>query len=159
MQKLNKLELDHIKNRIDTISKCTNGEIATILNRIKKGTGLTDSRKYKFIVDGTATVMEEHEIIRIDQYKRQNTFECLLSCYRYPETITQEEKRAFNSRVNNKMEELMQEVTLEGKRIIDEIILGLISAEEVPGELHKLGSMTSIARTFKSSDFLKKDTL
>ncbi|MHA1739244.1 MAG: hypothetical protein ACTSWD_11710 [Candidatus Heimdallarchaeota archaeon] len=153
MGKLNKTEMEHIRQRIDSIVKCTNGEIATRLNRIKKGTGLTVPRMYEIIKAGKATILSEHEILKTEKYSYTNMFEGVCKCFSYPETVTQKDKKEFNWRIEQKKEELMQEVTLEGKRLIDRIVLGLVELKYVPEELHKLGSMSSLARAFKSSDF------
>jgi len=155
--KLNKGELEHIKNRVENIVKCTNGEIATKLNRLQKGTGLTNTKKYNLICEGKATILSEHELLGISKYAYNNCFEALLMCFKYPKTTTQVEKITYNDRIKNKTEELMQEVTLEGKRLIDKIVLGLVELESVPEELHKLGSMTSLARVFTTNDFIKKE--
>jgi uncharacterized protein YerC len=150
---LNNNEMDHIKRRIDDVCKCTNGEIATIMNQFKVGTHLTKSKKYKLIKEGKAFVKTEHELVKIKKYSSDDYFDALIECFDYPETENQQDRREFNERVQRKAEELMQEVTLEGKRIIDNIVLGITELKDVPNELHRLGSMTSIARQYSPSHF------
>ena len=151
---LNKNEMEHVRRRVDEVVKCTNGEIATVLNRVKKGTGLTDQRKYRMIKNGEATLITEKELVDDRNLHRYDSlYDVIVKCFNYPETTTQADKREFNNRVENKKEELMQEVVLEGKRLIDRIVLGIIPLKDVPDELHMLGSMTAMARQFKTTDF------
>lgn len=151
---LNKNEMEHVRSRVHEVVKCTNGEIATILNRLKKGTGLTDQRKYRMIKNGEAILISEKELVdERNLYPYKSFYDVIVRCFNYPETITQADKREFNLRIENKKEELMQEAVLEGKRLIDRIVLGITPLKDVPEELYRLGSMTAIARQYKITDF------
>ena len=56
---MNKTDRQYFQQRVENIVKCTNGTIATILNKQKKNTGLTTSRKYKKIGNGKVAVKNE----------------------------------------------------------------------------------------------------
>jgi len=143
---MNKMDREYLERRVDGIVKCTNGTIATIFNKQKKGTGLTDNKKYKLIASGEAKVKELNEIVNKEKYYGDSQFKILLDCFDYPTTASQLEKIAFNKTIDNQAEELMQEVTLEGKRLIDKVVLGILPMNDVPDALHALGEMASLAR-------------
>lgn len=143
---MNKTELTYIKNRISVVVKCTNGNIATKLNKSKKSTGLTDSRKYKMIADGKAMLKTEMQILELQSAYNGRVLDRLLMCYEYPTTEKQREKIAHNKIIENKIDSLMLEVELAGNRLLDNIVLGIIEASEVPNALHELGEMVNLAK-------------
>ena len=146
---MNKTDREYLQSRVNGIVKCTNGNIATILNREMKKTGLTDNAKFKMICNGKATIKEESSLVKVDVSYKQNGFDVVLKCFDYPLTETQKTKMAFNKTVQASIDELMQEVTLEGKRLIDQAVLNLIQPEDIPDALHKLGEMANLARKTK----------
>lgn len=145
---MNKTDREYFQQRVSNIVKCTNGNIATILNRKKKSTGLTDIRKHGMITSGKATPKSENELTKLDTNRYNSTgFDIFLTCFDYPATDTQKEKIAFNKTVDQKIEGLMQEVALEGKRLIDKAVLNLIDPSDIPDALHRLGEMANLARS------------
>ena len=144
---MRKFEIEHLKSRVSEVVLCTNRTISSILNKTKKGTGLTDSKKYSLIKSGVATVKAKHDLVNIGGgYRDGNAFTELLKCFDYPETESQKEKISFNENVNNSACELHTEVELSGKRLIDRALLGIIEAKDISDELMTLGNMVSLAR-------------
>ena len=146
---MNKTDREYFEQRVNGIVKCTNGTIATILNREKKGTGLTATKKYSLITKGQATPKTENEILKVSDSYKDTNFDTFLKCFDYPLTELQKQKIAFNKTIDQRTDELMQEVELEGKRLIDKAVLGLIEAKDIPNALHNLGEMANLARKTK----------
>ena len=124
---MNKTDREYFQQRVDGVVKCTNGNIATILNKKMKATGLTDNKKYKLISSDKATLKSENELIKVNVNRYSaSAFDILMNCFNYPTTDSQKEKLAFNATIEARISEMMQEVTLEGKRLIDQAVLNLI---------------------------------
>ena len=142
---MRKFEIEHLKTRVSQVVRCTNGEVATKLQKKLKGTGLTDKRKLEMIRNGKAVLKDDLTLSNTTTYSAKKYLFVLLDCYDFPLTEIQKEKIRFNEGVNSRMKELQTEVEMEGRRIIDEAILGIIEVKEIPKRLQELGRMSSIA--------------
>lgn len=152
---MNKIQLDYVKNRVSEVVKCTNGEIATSFNNLKKESAISLSEKLDQIRSNTAVLRPVTDLTKADNFHHYNNFhEVLLKCFEYKETFQQVKDRQYNERVETKKEDIMTEVTLAGKRLIDDIILGIVELDLIPEKLHELASVTVIARRYKERDFL-----
>jgi hypothetical protein len=141
-----KFEIDHLKKRVTEVVQCTNGEVSTILNREKKGTGLTDQKKFELIKNGEATVKNLSDLYDLKTNYSEKLFKILLKCYEYPTTEKQKEKITFNKQIDNKIADIHLEIESEGKRLIDRAILKIIDIGQVPDELKTLNGMAQLAR-------------
>lgn len=144
---MKKFELDHLKERIAQVVGCTNGTISTRLNRKKKSTGITLTRQIAIIRKGEATLKTDYELAEEHPYGTRQWGERLVECYDIPLTDLQKEKIAFNLRIDSRVDEIHTEIELEGKRLLDKAILGIIAVEDLPDELLKLGNMSVLADT------------
>jgi len=141
-----KFEIEHLTKRINEVVKCTNGTISTRLNNQKKGTGLTDNRKLELIRSGRATLLSDHDLYERGTRYGDSCAETVIKCFEYPTTEAQKEKIKFNEIIDKKIEALHTEVELEGKRLLDKALLGIIEAADIPDELYKLGEMAQLAK-------------
>ena len=73
----------------------------------------------------------------------------IFECFNYPNTPKFGKEIAFNKKIDTKIEDLQQEVTLEGKRIVDQVVLGLLDKSAIPNTLHILGEMANLAKSVK----------
>ncbi len=142
---MKKFELDHLKGRIDDVVKCTNGTVATKLNRLKKGTGITLDRQIALIRKGKGALKSDYELAKEHGYGTRTYGKRLVQCYDLPLTDSQEEKIAFNKCVDSRIDEIHTEIELEGKRLLDKAVLGIVAVQDLPDELLKLGNMSSLA--------------
>lgn len=142
---MRKFEIEHLKERVNQVTRCTNGTISTKLNARVKGTGLTDPRKLEMIKQSRAVLKEELHLSVTKIYGGRTYLQALFECYDFPVTEGQQEKIDYNKTLTDRIIELHDEVTMEGKRIIDDAILGIIETKEIPIRLQELGRMTSLA--------------
>lgn len=141
---MKKFEIDHLTDRISQVVKCTNGSISTKLNKRLKHTGLTEARKLSMIESGRATLRPLTDLVTEDRY-HQNLHRSLLESFDYPTTDGQKEKIKFNKTLADKIDSLHTEVELEGKRLLDRAVLGIVEAKDIPDELYSLGEMVNLA--------------
>jgi len=141
---MRKFEMDHLKGRVDSVVKCTNGSVSTKLNKLKKDTGITDETKYEMIKASAATVRSHYDLYKDSAYRTNTLLHYLLKCFDYPITKEQQKKIDFNIQITNRIDEIHHEIELEGKRLIDRAVLGIIEAAAIPDELLKLGEMVSL---------------
>ena len=142
---MKKYEIDHLTKRIGEVVLCTNGSISTKIDKRRKKTGLTDARKLSMIETGKAILRPLPELMDGRSGYHDPLHKGLLECFTYPLTDGQKEKIKFNDTLDDKVESLHTEVELEGKRLLDRAVLGIVSAEQIPDELHKLGEMVNLA--------------
>jgi len=146
---MNKTDREYFENRVTNIVRCTNGNITDILNKTKQKIDLTNEVKFQFIVSKKASLKSEHDLINEKTGYNDTLFNIILCCFDYPETKTQQRQKLFNKTIDQRIEALMQEVTLEGKRLVDKAVLNLIELKNIPDALHKLSEMANIARVTK----------
>lgn len=142
---MNKTDRNYLESRVKEIVQCTNGTVASILNKLKKSEGLTNDEKFHMIVSGQASLKSESEIHNLESSYGRQHFKVLVDCFDYPLTDHQEACINHNKRIDSRIDEIMQEIELEGKRIIDRVVLGLLDNSDIPAELHRLGKMVSLA--------------
>ena len=142
---MKKFEIDYLKQRVGEVVQCTNGSVSTRLNKLKKDTGLSNEVKYGLIKDGKGILKSTHELSTEDVGYHSSLFKALLKCYYYPTTPEQDERISFNQHIDNKTDEIHTEIALEGKRLVDRAVLGIVEAEAIPDELLKIGEMVSLA--------------
>jgi len=140
---MNKNAIEHTKDRVLEVVRCTNGTISSKLNKkMKKTMAYSMEEKYALIVKGKATLQPITDLMRETSYNTKK-FSAVLGAYTYPETAEQKKAREFNQKIADRIAEAHTEVDLAGKRLVDSIILGNISSKDVPaalvvlGELHK----------------------
>ena len=143
---MKKTEIDYFRNRISEAVNCTNGDISTRLNKFIKKSSLTEPQKIQLIREGKATLRPDYELVNSRTYK-DSLAEALCKAYTF-DHLTDDQKEAeeaYNKTVNNKKQDLHTEVELEGKRLLDRMVLGMVTPEQVPDELKRLGEMVSLA--------------
>ena len=142
---MKKTDIEYFEKRIELAVKCTNGEISTRLNKYKLTTTLSDAEKFELIKQGKAVVKELDYLVRSNIYK-ESRYDALLDCFVYPsKTKKQIEAERYNDTIKNKEQDLHTEVQLEGKRLLDRMVLGTVTPEQVPDELKLLGEMVKLA--------------
>ena len=145
---MKKLEMDFLRERIIEVVRCTNGQVSTNLQGVKKGTGITTARQIKLIREGKATLKSDYDLVQgTSSYSSRPLYEELVRCYDFPWTDTQKKKIAFNTTIDSRIKEIHTEIELEGKRLLDKAVLGILSVTEIPDALLDLGSMVSLANT------------
>ena len=142
---MKKTDIEYFEKRIEQTVKCTNGEISTRLNKYRLTTALSDAEKFELIKQGKAVVKELDYLVRGKVYS-EDRYAVLLDCFDYPsKTKKQIEADRYNDTIKNKEQDLHTEVQLEGKRLLDKMVLGVVTPEQVPDELKKLGEMVKLA--------------
>jgi len=137
---MNKTTIDYVKARVNEVVQCTNGSISTRMNKKRKNTGLTLTRKIAQIRSGRAILKPDWEIGGI-QSSYKSGIEFLEEFYDFEITEGQKKKMDFNKRLEQAIEDMHTQVELEGKRLVDKAVLGIIEVKELPGELNKLANM------------------
>ncbi len=150
---MRKFEIDHLRTRILEVTRCTNGNVSTHLNKYKKGTGLTEAKKFKLIQDKKATLKPLLDLSNnvLKGYDHRMS-EAVLQCFEYPTTDSQQKKINFNNTIDARISEIHTEIELEGKRILDRAMLSIITADEIPDELYRLGEMVQLAMVWKPKE-------
>ena len=142
---MNKTNIDYFKNRIAQAVKCTNGEISTRLNKTKISTGLSTEVRLSMIRLGQATLKPDYELNNSDKYYGRAAADVVCESFIYPLTPQQEGAIRHNKCIDSKIEELHTEVELEGARLLDRMVLGVVTDEQVPDELKAIGDMVNLA--------------
>lgn len=140
---MNQTEIKYITNRVNEVTKCVNGTISTKINNFRKNVGITSTDKIRQIRNGEAKLKPDYELARIKSNYRSGV-DFLENFFDFKVTAEQKKKKAFNKRLVIKEEELHTTVELEGKKIIDSVVLGIIKKADLPAELERLGRMVSI---------------
>lgn len=142
---MNKTNIEYFKNRIEKAVKCTNGEISTRLNKTKISTGLSTEVKLSMIRLGQATLKPDYELSNSDKCYGLSAVDVVCRSFVYPLTPRQEDAIRRNKCIDNKIEGLHTEVELEGSRLLDRMVLGVVTDEQVPDELKAIGDMVNLA--------------
>lgn len=142
---MNKTNIDYFKNRIAQAVKCTNGEISTRLNKTKISTGLSTEVQLSMIRLGQATLKPDYELNTNENTYGRTTADIVCRSFVYPLTPQQEDAIRHNKCIDNKIEGLHTEVELEGARLLDRMVLGVVTDEQVPDELKAIGDMVNLA--------------
>lgn len=142
---MKKTDIEYFEKWIEQAVKCTNGEISTRLNKYRLTTALSDAEKFELIKQGKAIVKELDYLVNSRVYG-ESKYAVLLGCFDYPgKTKKQIEAERYNDTIKNKEQDLHTEVQLEGKRLLDRMVLGTVTPEQVPDELKLLGEMVKLA--------------
>ena len=142
---MKKTDIEYFEKRIEQTVKCTNGEISTRLNKYRSSTALSDVEKFELIKQGKAVAKDLAYLVHTKVYS-DSRYAVLLDCFDYPsKTKKQIEAERYNDTIKNKEQDLHTEVQLEGKRLLDRMVLGMVTPEQVPDELKLLGDMVKLA--------------
>lgn len=144
---MNKTDREYFENRVDNVVRCTNGNITTILTKTKLSTEITKEEKYALIAAGKTTIIPYNDLVKISGGYNQTGVDIITQCFTFPLTAQQKEAQIFNKKIDTKIETLMQEVILEGKRLVDDMVFNISDTADIPARLHKLGEMANLART------------
>jgi len=136
-----KLELDHIKNRVASVIRCTNGNIFTNMEKRKKETALTVQDKMEQIRKGVAVLKSDADLDELRAGYGIAGVGFLCECFNFQETKEQVEAKKYNQRIDDAIVDMHLQVELAGKRLIDDVVLGLCDKKEVPNRLEKLSTM------------------
>lgn len=144
-----KFEIDHLKDRIRSTTRCVNGNIETICEEKTKSVELTVEQKFDMILKKTAKLKPVKQLESIEtEYRYEKLKSVLVQCYDYKLPKVLKENETFNKNLNEKKEELLKQVELAGKRIIDDVLFGIIKLEEVTDRIEELSSFSEIAKKF-----------
>ena len=142
---MKKTDIEYFGKRIKQTVECTNGEISTRLNKYRSSTALSDAEKFEIIKQGKAVAKDLYYLVHTKVYS-ESRYSTLLGCFDYPnKTKKQIEAERYNDTIKNKEQDLHTEVQLEGKRLLDKMVLGMVTPEQVPDELKLLGEMVKLA--------------
>ena len=143
---MNKTEIAFIRERVDKVVMCTCGTLATKTNKLQaKIRKYSMAEKIAMIRNGQAKLLTNQELecgVSRGSYPDKN--EALITCFTYPEHSGNKAAQKINEKHQNKLEELTQEVHLEGERLVDLIFLGLVEKKDIPTELNKLAKMSDL---------------
>lgn len=103
----------------------------------------TDDERLQFIIAGKAKIVSPAKLDLAAGYGATNR-KALLQCFSYPKNPKHEKAVLFNQKIKDKKNELLQEVELAGKQLVDSIFLGLTSKTEIPEALKTLGLMSDL---------------
>ena len=93
------------------------------------------------IAAGKATLKPLNTIIGDSCYHHTEKSDVIFQCFGIPITALQKQQIKYNERIEAQIDSLHHEVELEGKRLLDKVVLNLIDKSDLPGELEKISNM------------------
>jgi hypothetical protein len=142
---MTKTEIDYIDHRISNVMRCVNGQITMKLTKLIKNDELTTAERITQIRTGKATLLSNRQLESYNfGYHDRNGF-AVVKCFTYNLSDKQKKAAAFNKRLKSKENELHDEVQLAGKRLLDEIVMGIYDKKDLPKKLIELSKMSELA--------------
>lgn len=142
---MNKTDIDYVKARVNQVVLCTCGTITTKINKQIVVAALTKEEKIRLIREGKATLLTNQELrdgVKAGSWPDKDV--ALITCFTYPESEAQKQAAVHNKSFLSKLDEITQEVHLEGARLVDSIVMGIIDKTKLPDALKTLGEMASL---------------
>jgi len=135
---LTETAINYVKDRVESVVRCTNGKISTELSEKRKSYTLDVSEKLAQVRNKKA-VLKKNEELFIDFDLGYG--KCLNALFNFKRTKEQISAEIFNKTLESQEEERHTEVELAGKRLVDKTVLGIIELKYIPEELEKLARM------------------
>lgn len=138
---MNKTQIDRVYQRINENVRCTNGVIATSLNKKKKHIPYTQTEKVEMIHKGKAVLKSEKEIEAMGGFYGEKYIDLIVNFYTYPEGAVRTKYLKEDKKIETRKEEAWAEVEAAGKRLLDKVYLGLIDNSNIPAALEDIANM------------------